>query len=104
MPQPDPEEEKLKSATSDAAAAEAEDEADAEPEPWTPERVSEWNAYYDIYVMLAVLLLAFVVAAVRINNSSFWTHLKAGELIAASRCAAGRLRPVLVTPSRAGGG
>ena len=83
--QPVPEEETLKSAAPDDSAAAAENEADAEPEPqpWTPERVSEWNAYYDIYVMLAVLLLAFVVAAVRINNSSVWTHLKTGELMAA---------------------
>src|SRR4051812_39144065 len=31
-----------------------------EPEPWTAQRVVEWNAYYDIYVVLGVLLLAFV--------------------------------------------
>ena len=42
----------------------AEDEAEPAPEPWTAERVSEWNAYYDVYVMLAALLLAFVVSAV----------------------------------------
>ena len=23
-----------------------------EPEPWTPARVTEWNAYYDLYVAL----------------------------------------------------
>ena len=30
-----------------------ETEAEPPPEPWTPERVSEWNAYYDFYVKLA---------------------------------------------------
>jgi tetratricopeptide (TPR) repeat protein len=53
-----------------------------EPEPWTPERVSEWNAYYDLYVLLGALLLAFVVSANKINQSSLWTQLKAGQLIA----------------------
>jgi tetratricopeptide (TPR) repeat protein len=59
-------------------------EAEPAPEPWTPERVSEWNAYYDIYVMLAALLLAFVASAVRIDekNPVIWTHLKTGQLIA----------------------
>lgn len=66
-----------------AAASAAEDELDAEstPEPWTPERVSEWNGYYDKYVMLGALLLAFVVSANRMTNSSLWTHLKTGEVI-----------------------
>ena len=59
-------------------------ETQPEPEPWTPERVLEWNAYYDIYVMLAVLLLTFVVSSVRVdeNNPTLWTHLKTGELTA----------------------
>ncbi len=66
------------------ASPQAETEPEPEPEPWTPERVSEWNAYYDIYVMLAVLLLAFVVSAVRVdeNNPLLWSHLKTGELTA----------------------
>lgn len=74
--------------TPSTATAEAETEADAETEPeplpWTPERVLEWNAYYDIYVMLAALLLAFVVSAVRVdeNNPLLWSHLKTGELTA----------------------
>jgi tetratricopeptide (TPR) repeat protein len=54
-----------------------------EPEPWTPERVTEWNAYYDLYVMLGALLLAFVVSANKINYSAVWTQLKAGQIIAA---------------------
>src|SRR5262249_1116534 len=65
-----------------AAAVETEAEAEPQPEPWTPERVSEWNAYYDFYVMLAALLLCFVASAVRINNAAIWSHLKTGELIA----------------------
>ncbi len=73
-------------ATTTSSEAEASGDAESEPEPipWTPERVLEWNAYYDIYVMLAVLLLAFVVSAVRVdeNNPLLWTHLKAGELTA----------------------
>jgi tetratricopeptide (TPR) repeat protein len=62
---------------------ELEPETEAPPIPWTPERVLEWNAYYDIYVMLAALLLVFVVSAVRIdeNNPMIWSHLKTGELI-----------------------
>ena len=67
-----------------AVTPEVEAEPEAEPpQPWTAERVSEWNAYYDVYVFLSVLLLTFVVAAVRIHSTSFWTHLKTGELIAA---------------------
>jgi tetratricopeptide (TPR) repeat protein len=52
-----------------------------QPVPWTPERVLEWNAYYDVYVMLAVLLLTLVASAVRVDdrNPVLWTHLKAGE-------------------------
>jgi hypothetical protein len=52
-----------------------------EPEPWTPERVSEWNAYYDRYVMGAALLLALVVSCNYASDSSLFLHLKAGELI-----------------------
>src|SRR5206468_213050 len=54
-----------------------------EPQPWTTERVVEWNAYYDVYVMLAVLLLAFIVSANRISHSSIWTQLQLGNAIAA---------------------
>jgi hypothetical protein len=64
-------------------AAEGE-EAAPEPEPWTAERVSEWNAYYDIYVMLLVLLLAFVASANKINHSSIWNQLQVGRVIAAN--------------------
>jgi len=56
-------------------------DVEPEPEPWTPERVSEWNAYYDWYVMGAVLLLAFVVSASRTNHSPLWANLKQGQAI-----------------------
>src|SRR5690349_242070 len=52
-----------------------------EPEPWTPERVSEWNAYYDRYVMGAALLLALVVSCNYVADSSVFLHLKTGQLI-----------------------
>src|SRR4051794_449953 len=54
-----------------------------EPEPWTPARVVEWNAYYDIYVVLGVLLLAFIASANRISHSSIWWQLQAGRLMSA---------------------
>ena len=58
-------------------------ETDAEPppEPWTPERVSEWNAYYDFYVKLAALLLVFMVACNYVTDTQLWLHLKTGQLI-----------------------
>src|SRR5262249_9473871 len=52
-----------------------------EPEPWTPERVSEWNAYYDRYVTGAALLLALVVSCNYVTDSSVFLHLRAGQLI-----------------------
>ncbi|WP_165249982.1 tetratricopeptide repeat protein [Paludisphaera soli] len=60
-------------------------EADSgpEPEPWTPERVSEWNAYYDLYVMGAVLLLALVTSCIRTSHSPLWANLTVGREILA---------------------
>lgn len=49
------------------------------PEPWTAEKVSEWNRYYDIYVVLAVLLLAFLGSVNLVTQASLWTHLQAGR-------------------------
>ncbi len=53
------------------------------PEPWTPRRVAEWNAYYDVYVAAFVLLLALLGAANKIQpiNSGLWTLLRAGREI-----------------------
>jgi tetratricopeptide (TPR) repeat protein len=69
--------------TTETVPPEQEAEADAPPEPWTPERVSEWNAYYDIYVILAALLLTFTVSCNFVTDSHVWLHIKTGELIAA---------------------
>src|SRR5437764_13030277 len=65
---------------SDQAPA-PEGEAERPPEPWTPERVSEWNAYYDVYVMAAALLLVFVVSCNYVAGSHLFADLKAGQLI-----------------------
>jgi tetratricopeptide (TPR) repeat protein len=56
--------------------------AEPPPEPLTPQRVSEWNAYYDAYVAGAALLLAFVVSCNFVTDSHLWLHLKTGQLIA----------------------
>ena len=66
-----------------AGGDDSEEPEEPAPEPWTPERVLEWNAYYDIYVMLAVLLLAFLVSANRIGHSSIFPQLQLGNVMAA---------------------
>ena len=72
------------SATTDETAVQ-ETDAEPPPEPWTPERVSEWNAYYDVYVKLAALLLVFMVSCNYVSDPQFWLHLKTGQLIAEQR-------------------
>jgi tetratricopeptide (TPR) repeat protein len=67
--------------TSTIEAPPPEAEPEPPPEPWTPERVIEWNAYYDLYVLAATLLLAFVVSCNYVSDSSIFAHLKAGQLI-----------------------
>ncbi|HKI18262.1 MAG TPA: hypothetical protein VKA15_10295, partial [Isosphaeraceae bacterium] len=57
-------------------------EAEAPPEPWTPERVTEWNNYFDLYVMLAALLLAFVASCNYVTDPHVWLHLRTGQIIA----------------------
>ncbi|MFO0909896.1 MAG: hypothetical protein U0794_16365 [Isosphaeraceae bacterium] len=72
---------------SDLAASNTDVEAgetETENEPWTPERVLEWNAYYDLYVMLGVLLLTFIASANKITHSSIWNQLQVGRIIAAT--------------------
>ncbi|HEV3163419.1 MAG TPA: hypothetical protein VGZ22_05220, partial [Isosphaeraceae bacterium] len=66
-------------ATATAAPPDAQPTHPPAPEPWTPERVLAWNAYYDLYVALGVLLLVFLVSATKITNSSLWTLLQAGR-------------------------
>lgn len=79
-----PQSEKGAAAAEAAGTAEADAEpARPEPEPWTPERVGEWNAYYDIYVMLGVFLLVFIASANKINHSSIWGQLQVGRQIMA---------------------
>ena len=58
----------------------AEEPAAPPPEPWTPERVLEWNRYYDLYIVAAVLLLVFVASAHPITNPSLWPDLQTGRL------------------------
>jgi hypothetical protein len=67
-------------ATAATATAEATEAPAPAPEPWTPERVSEWNRYYDLYVAAAALLLVFLGATHKIYSSSLWTHLSAGQV------------------------
>src|SRR5438309_8667950 len=54
------------------------------PEPWTAEKVVEWNRYYDVYVVLAVLLLAFLGSVNLLASSSLFTHLRAGQELSTS--------------------
>ena len=73
------------SPVTDAETAVLDTEAEPPPEPWTPERVIEWNAYYDLYVKLAALLLVFMVSCNYVSDSQVWLHLKSGQLIAEQR-------------------
>jgi tetratricopeptide (TPR) repeat protein len=57
-------------------------DAEPPPEPWTPERVSEWNTYYDFYVKMATLLLVFMVSCNFVSDTHVWLHLKTGQQIA----------------------
>lgn len=65
---------------SDVSAVE--EPAPPPPEPWTPERVLEWNRYYDLYVVAGVLLLVFFASAHYISQANLWSHLQTGRLIA----------------------
>jgi len=55
-----------------------------EPEPWTEERATEWNRYYDRYVALGALLLAFIASANVISHASIWSQLQAGRVTLAT--------------------
>lgn len=60
----------------------AEAEAPPPEPPWTPERVTEWNSYYDIYVALGLVLLVFVTSANKIAHPTIWTQLRVGQVMA----------------------
>jgi tetratricopeptide (TPR) repeat protein len=70
------------SASATATVPEPGEGQEPEPEPWTAARVSEWNAYYDVYVKWAALILVFIVACNYVTDSHVWLHLKVGQLIA----------------------
>ena len=75
-------------AANQAAAEPGPDEASPPPpEPWTPARVVEWNAYYDVYVAAFVLALAFLGSANKIQsaNSGLWSMLQTGRQISEAR-------------------
>jgi hypothetical protein len=55
-------------------------EAEVPPEPWTPERVFQWNAYYDVYVMWATLLLAFLVSCNYVTRGRHGPHRNCGAI------------------------
>ena len=69
-------------ASATATAPEEGAEAEPAPEPMTPARVSQWNAYYDVYVKWAALILVFMVACNYVTESQVWLNLKTGQLIA----------------------
>ncbi|GAC1463561.1 MAG: hypothetical protein NVSMB9_01190 [Isosphaeraceae bacterium] len=77
------------SAVDDLEIAEETGAEEPEPQPWTEERVTEWNAYYDLYVLFGVLLLTFIASTNKITHSAIWSHLQTGRVIA------GRFAPVL---------
>jgi tetratricopeptide (TPR) repeat protein len=74
---------KIADPQSDATAEPELPAPEPEPEPWTPARVTEWNAYYDLYVVLGVLLLVFVASANKISHTAIWSQLQAGRIMIA---------------------
>ncbi len=80
MTRPDPSPPAAETPQDAAPAVEA-----PEPEPWTPERATIWNAYYDLYVLGAVLLLVFATSAVRTRHAPLWSNLKTGREIIARK-------------------
>ncbi len=74
--------EKLPDAESAPAEAAA---ATPTPEPWTGEKVSEWNAYYDLFVAAIVFLLAFFGSANKVTQPKVWNQLQSGRDIAETK-------------------
>lgn len=84
-PAPQPLDEPIDPAVEKSVAEEAEivaEEPAPEPWVWTPERVADWNAYYDLYVVGLVVVLVFIASATPITNSTIWTLLQSGRLTA----------------------
>lgn len=50
------------------------------PEPWTAERVVEWNNYYNIYVVIGLLVLVVVKSLNLFGESAIWASLRSGEI------------------------
>jgi len=50
------------------------------PEPWTPERVVEWNNYYNIYVAIGLLVLVVVNSLNLFEESAIFASLRSGEI------------------------
>jgi tetratricopeptide (TPR) repeat protein len=79
--QPVPDNDDVTAAVADENLA-TEIDAELPPEPWTTERVTEWNTYYDFYVKMAALLLVFMVSCNYVTDTHVWLHLKTGQMIA----------------------
>lgn len=80
-PMSTPEVQEQTAESADSATAPEVAAAPAPPEPWTPERVLEWNRYYDLYVCAGVVLLVFLAACHKIIGPSIWTSLQVGRMI-----------------------
>ena len=72
---PKPSDEELKPQVEGEAAAES-----PAPEPWTPERVVEWNNYYNLYVAIGLLVLVVVKTLNLFEESAIWASLRSGEI------------------------
>lgn len=59
--------------------AQVEAPPEAVKEPWTTEKVVEWNNYYNLYVALALLILAVVTSLNYLDDSLVWASLRTGE-------------------------
>ncbi|MDX2037095.1 MAG: hypothetical protein SFX72_10620 [Isosphaeraceae bacterium] len=64
----------------DVASAEA-TEPTPPPEPWTAEKVLEWNAYYDMYIAIGIVLLTLLISTTRVTSSAIWTQLQNGRSV-----------------------
>lgn len=72
---PKPSDEEPKPQVEEGSPAEA-----PAPEPWTPERVVEWNNYYNLYVAIGLLVLVVVKTLNLFEESAIWASLRSGEI------------------------